>query len=105
MCVTTCKGNIGCFCALLNLCDLYLQVVVHRIFLNLLVKLGSCHFLVEQRILQVIEHHTLIVKGLNFILICTDINGAAKMILITFFRLVRRYFLHLLFVVVNILFR
>ena len=84
MCVTTCKGNIGCFCALLNLCDLYLQVVVHRVLLNLLVELGSCHFLVEQRELQVIEHYTLIIKGLNFILVCTDIYGAAKMILISF---------------------
>ena len=105
MCVTTCKGNIGCFCALLNLCDLYLQVVVHRVLLNLLVELGSCHFLVEQRELQVIEHYTLIIKGLNFILVCTDIYGAAKMILITLFRLFGRYILHLPFVVVNILVR
>ena len=59
-------------------------MVVHRVFLNLLVELGSCHFLIEQRELRIIEHYPVIVKGQNFILVCTEINGVAKMIFISF---------------------
>ena len=59
---------------------LRLQVVVHRVFLHLAVKLSSVHFLAEQRILRINEHNILIVKGEDFVFISTHIDGIAKMI-------------------------
>ena len=86
-----------------NILDL--QVVVHRVFLHLLVELCTVHFLIEQRELRIIEHYPVIVKGQNFILVCTDIYGVAEMIFITVFVLVGCCFRHLPFVVINILLR
>ena len=60
------------------------QVVVHRVFLHLSVELCTAHFLIEQRELCIIEHYPVIVKGQNFILVCTEINGVAEMIFISF---------------------
>ena len=61
----------------------YLQVVIHRIFLHLTVELGSFHLFVEKRELSIIEHHTLIIKGQDFILVCAEIDGAAEVVLIS----------------------
>ena len=58
-------------------------MVIHRVFLNHTVKVGSRIFLVEQRILRVIKGNTLIVKGYNFILISADIHGVTEMILVS----------------------
>ena len=60
-----------------------LQMVIQRVLLHLAVELGSRHFLVEKRKLRVIEHHTLVIKGENFILVCAEIDGAAKVVLIS----------------------
>ena len=60
-----------------------LQMVIQRVFLHLAVELGSRHFLVEKRKLRIIEHHTLVIKGENFILVCAEIDGAAKVVFIS----------------------
>ena len=60
-----------------------LQMVIQRVFLHLAVELGSRHFLVEKRKLRIIEHHTLVIKGENFILVCAEIDGAAEMVFIS----------------------
>ena len=59
-----------------------LQMVIQRVLLHLAVELSSRHFLVEKRKLRIIEHHTLIIKGQDFILVCAEIDGAAEMVLI-----------------------
>ena len=59
-----------------------LQMVIQRVLLHLDVELSSRHFLVEKRKLRIIEHHTLIIKGQDFILVCAEIDGAAEMVLI-----------------------
>ena len=60
-----------------------LQMVIQRVLLHLTVELSSRHFLVEKRKLRIIEHYTLIIKGQDFILVCTEIDGAAKMVFIS----------------------
>ena len=60
-----------------------LQMVIQRVLLHLAVELSSRHFLVEKRKLRIIEHHTLIIKGQNFILVCAEIDGAAEIVLIS----------------------
>ena len=60
-----------------------LQMVIQRVLLHLAVELSSRHILVEKRKLRIIEHHTLIIKGQNFILVCAEIDGAAEMVLIS----------------------
>ena len=60
-----------------------LQMVIQRVLLHLAVELGSRHFLVEKRKLRIIEHHTLVIKGQDFILVCAEIDGAAEVILIS----------------------
>ena len=59
-----------------------LQMVIQRVLLHLAVELSSRHFLVEKRKLRIIEHHTLIIKGQDFILVCAEIDGAAEVVLI-----------------------
>ena len=61
----------------------YLQMVIQRVLLHLAVELSSRHFLVEKRKLRIIKHHTLVIKGENFILVCAEINGAAKVVFIS----------------------
>ena len=60
-----------------------LQMVIQRVLLHLAVELSSRHFLVEKRKLRIIEHHTLVIKGQDFILVCAEIDGAAEMVLIS----------------------
>ena len=60
-----------------------LQMVIQRVLLHLAVEFSSRHFLVEKRKLRIIEHHTLIIKGQDFILVCAEIDGAAEMVLIS----------------------
>ena len=60
-----------------------LQMVIQRVLLHLAVELSSRHFLVEKRKLRIIEHHTLIIKGQDFILVCAEIDGAAEVVLIS----------------------
>ena len=60
-----------------------LQMVIQRVFLHLAVELSSRHFLVEKRKLRIIKHHTLVIKGENFILVCAEIDGAAKVVFIS----------------------
>ena len=60
-----------------------LQMVIQRVLLHLAVELGSRHFLVEKRKLRIIEHHTLVIKGQDFILVCAEIDGAAEVVLIS----------------------
>ena len=60
-----------------------LQMVIHRVFLHLTVELGSFHLFVEKRKLRIIEHHTLVIKGQDFIFVCAEIDGAAEMVLIS----------------------
>ena len=60
-----------------------LQMVIQRVLLHLAVELSSRHFLVEKRKLRIIKHHTLIIKGQDFILVCAEIDGAAEMVLIS----------------------
>ena len=60
----------------------YLQMVIQRVLLHLAVELSSRHFLVEKRKLRIIEHHTLVIKGQDFIFVCAEIDGAAEMVLI-----------------------
>ena len=59
-----------------------LQMVIQRVLLHLAVELSSRHFLVEKRKLRIIEHHTLVIKGQDFIFVCAEIDGAAEMVLI-----------------------
>ena len=61
----------------------YLQMVIQRVLLHLAVELCSRHFLVEKRKLRIIEHHTLVIKGQDFILVCAEIDGAAEVVLIS----------------------
>ena len=60
-----------------------LQMVIQRVLLHLAVELSSRHFLVEKRKLRIIEHHTLVIKGQDFIFVCAEIDGAAEMVLIS----------------------
>ena len=60
-----------------------LQMVIQRVLLHPAVKLGSIHLFVEKRKLRIIEHHTLIIKGQDFILVCAEIDGAAEVVLIS----------------------
>ena len=60
-----------------------LQMVIQRVLLHLSVEFSSRHFLVEKRKLRIIEHHTLIIKGQDFILVCAEIDGAAEVVLIS----------------------
>ena len=60
----------------------YLQMVIQWVLLHLAVELSSRHFLVEKRKLRIIEHHTLVIKGQDFIFVCAEIDGAAEMVLI-----------------------
>ena len=60
-----------------------LQMVIQRVLLHLAVELSSRHFLVEKRKLSIIEHHTLIIKGQDFILVCAEIDGASEVVLIS----------------------
>ena len=60
-----------------------LQMVIQRVLLHLAVELSSRHFLVEKRKLRIIEHHTLIIKGQDFILVCAEIDGATEVVLIS----------------------
>ena len=60
-----------------------LQMVIQRVLLHLAVEFSSRHFLVEKRKLRIIEHHTLIIKGQDFILVCAEIDGAAEVVLIS----------------------
>ena len=60
-----------------------LQMVIQWVLLHLAVELCSRHFLVEKRKLRIIEHHTLVIKGQDFILVCAEIDGAAEMVLIS----------------------
>ena len=60
-----------------------LQMVIQRVLLHLAVELSSRHFLVEKRKLCIIKHHTLIIKGQDFILVCAEIDGAAEVVLIS----------------------
>ena len=60
-----------------------LQMVIQRVLLHLAVELSSRHFLVEKRKLRIIEHHTLIIKRQDFILVCAEIDGAAEVVLIS----------------------
>ena len=62
-------------------CDL--QMVIQRVLLHLAVEFSSRHFLVEKRKLRIIEHHTLIIKGQDFIFVCAEIDGAAEVVLIS----------------------
>ena len=59
-----------------------LQMVIQRVLLHPAVKLGSIHLFVEKRKLRIIEHHTLVIKGQDFIFVCAEIDGAAEMVLI-----------------------
>ena len=59
-----------------------LQMVIQRVLLHLAVEFSSRHFLVEKRKLRIIEHHTLVIKGQDFIFVCAEIDGAAEMVLI-----------------------
>ena len=67
-----------------------LQMLIQRVLLHLAVELSSRHFLVEKRKLRIIEHHTLIIKRQDFILVCAEIDGAAEVVLIS---LIFRFFL------------
>ena len=60
-----------------------LQMVIQRVLLHLAVECSSRHFLVEKRKLRIIEHHTLIIKGQDFILVCAEIDGAAEMVFVS----------------------
>ena len=60
-----------------------LQMVIQRVLLHLAVELSSRHFLVEKRKLRIIEHHTLVIKGQDFIFVCAEIDGAAEVVLIS----------------------
>ena len=70
-------------CLFFGLFNSDLQMVIQRVLLHLAVELCSRHFLVEKRKLRIIEHHTLIIKGQDFILVCAEIDGAAKVVLIS----------------------
>ena len=68
------------FCVFFGLFLRGLQVVVHRVFLHLAVKLGSVQLLIEKRELRIIDGHTLIVKMQDFILVCADIHLVTEVI-------------------------
>ena len=70
-------------CLFFGLFNSDLQMVIQRVLLHLAVELCSRHFLVEKRKLGIIEHHTLIIKGQDFILVCAEIDGAAEVVLIS----------------------
>ena len=62
----------------------YLNCRFIMTFGSILTDLNLIIILVKQRELRIIEHYPVIVKGQNFILVCTDIYGVAKMIFISF---------------------
>ena len=70
-------------CLFFGLFNSDLQMVIQRVLLHLAVELSSRHFLVEKRKLRIIEHHTLIIKGQDFILVCAEIDGAAEMVFVS----------------------
>ena len=70
-------GERFCFLAFGNDC---FQMVVCRVFSELFFKVGTAHFLAEQRKFHIPQGYGVLVKVGNLIFICTDIHHIALMV-------------------------